>query len=181
MAALSGMLHVSVLTFLTLLFSQAALHKLSDLRRFSGYVADYGVLPPRLTLPVTRLLAGAEALAIALALIPAASQTGLVLMGALLALYGGVMLLALRRGKRRIDCGCGGVAQPLSRLLVVRNGLLLALAALAALTGHAPVALPNLAVAMVGGVLLWASYQLLEQLLRLHSLRAALTPDAVNP
>jgi uncharacterized membrane protein YphA (DoxX/SURF4 family) len=181
MAALSDMLHLCVLTFLALLFCQAALHKLSDPRRFSGYVADYGVLPPALALPATWLLAAAEGAAIVLTLVPATSASGLVLMGALLALYGGVMTLALRRGKRHIDCGCGGARQPLSRLLPARNALLLALAGLAALTGGQPVALLNLAVAMLFGLVLWLGYQLLEQLLRLHSLRAQLTPDSVTP
>ncbi|MDV5139713.1 MauE/DoxX family redox-associated membrane protein [Chimaeribacter arupi] len=181
MAALCDMLHLCVLTFLTLLFGQAALHKAGDVRRFSGYVADYGVVAPALALPVTWLLVVAEGAAMGLTLTPATSASGLMLMGALLALYGGAMLLALRHGKRHIDCGCGGATQPLSRLLVVRNAVLLALAGLAALTGGQPVAPLNLAVAILSGLVLWLGYQLLDQLLRLHSLRAQLSPDSVTP
>ena len=42
------------------------------------------------------------------------------------------MLINLARGRRYIDCGCGGPGQPISYGLVVRNGALMGFAVLAA-------------------------------------------------
>jgi hypothetical protein len=57
----------------------------------------------------------------------------------LLALYGAAIAVNLRRGRREIDCGCGGPAtrQPLSGWLLLRNAVLAA-AAGAALLPIAP-------------------------------------------
>jgi hypothetical protein len=51
---------------------------------------------------------------------------------ALLLAYAGVMTINLMRGRRFIDCGCGGATQPLSIGLVLRN-VVLAVAAITAL------------------------------------------------
>jgi hypothetical protein len=54
---------------------------------------------------------------------------------ALLALYSAAIVVNLARGRREIDCGCFGPAQrqPLSPALVLRNGVLIALALVCAL------------------------------------------------
>lgn len=117
-----------------LLFLGAALHKLRDLGSFAQSLAGYGLLPRG----SVRLLAGAFA-----ALELAVGLGCLLPGGALLALHGGVALLAtytgavaanLARGRRHVDCGCGGPGGPqtLHAGLVVRNGVLMALLILAA-------------------------------------------------
>lgn len=112
----------------------AALAKLKDLETFGHAVAAYELLPARLVplaargLPLLELAAG-------VLLLPAATRplgAGLALLA--LALATGAVLAALRAGRTRIACGCGGdEGLSPSRGLVVRNAVLLALAAAAAL------------------------------------------------
>ena len=52
---------------------------------------------------------------------------------ALLAIYTGALAISLLRGMDDIDCGCGDAAQAVSWALVVRNGFLMVLAAVAML------------------------------------------------
>jgi hypothetical protein len=127
---------------LTLLLAGAALAKLRDLRGFSAAVAGYRLLPPALAGPAAAGFVAAElALAAGLWLEPlrAASALGA---AALLTLYGVAIAVNLARGRRDIDCGCGGPLgrQALSETLVLRN-LGLAGAALACGLPVAPRAL----------------------------------------
>jgi hypothetical protein len=122
---------------LALLFAAAAAHKARDLAAFRAAVAGYRLLPETATGFVAAALVAAEvALAAALALGPRA-PAALAAPG-LLALYAGAIAANLARGRRDIDCGCGGPAlrQTLSTGLVVRNAAL----GCAALTGLAPLA-----------------------------------------
>jgi hypothetical protein len=115
---------------LSLLLASAALAKLRDLRGFGAAVAGYRLLPEALAAPAAAVFVAAElALAAGLWLAPAPATLGA---AALFALYGLAIAANLARGRRDIDCGCGGPLgrQPLSAGLVVRN-LVLAAAALA--------------------------------------------------
>jgi len=115
-----------------------AADKLRDAARFRAVVEDYALLPPALVpafalaLPLIELLAG-------LLLLPSATRApGAALAAAVLALVTAAVLINLRRGRSAIDCGCGGAAHtPLSAALVVRNGVLLLVAAAAALPATA--------------------------------------------
>ena len=80
--------------------------------------------------------------------------------------YAGVMTINLLRGRRFIDCGCGGATQPLSVGLVLRNVVL----AIAAITALVPAPARPLGwldvVSMAAGVLvLGALYAATNQLL----------------
>ena len=61
-------------------------------------------------------------------LVPATRRPALIAVAALLAIYAGAIAINLARGRRQIDCGCGGDAHPLSWALVVRNAVLAAMA-----------------------------------------------------
>jgi hypothetical protein len=126
---------LAVRVALALLFSSAATHKLRDLPAFRAAVADYRLLPELLAPAVATALVAAE-VALAAALVLGPRLPGALAAAALLGLYGGAIALALARGRRDVDCGCGGPAlrQPLSAGLVARNALL----ACAATTGLAP-------------------------------------------
>ena len=159
---ISGMLTV----FLAVLLLRAAWHKAQSFLETTGFVADYGLVPPGREALVTRALIGLEALAVALLVLPATRVAGTLLAAALLAGYGAAMALALRAGKTRIDCGCGGTPQFVSGLTIGRNAVLAALALwLAALPagpmGGAMAAL----VTVLAGVTLWAIYGTVEKLL----------------
>ena len=127
---------------LALLLASAAVAKLRDLRGFVAAVAGYRLLPAALAAPAAAgFVAGELLLAVCLWLTPlrAASALGAAL---LLSLYGIAIAINLARGRRDIDCGCGGplAKQSLSEALVLRNALL-AGAALAAALPVAPRAL----------------------------------------
>lgn len=115
---------------LGLLFATAALAKLRKRRDFYAAVLAYQLLPPVWAMNMAVILPWAEA-AIAIGLIldfnaAFAAAAGLLLVYAL------AMAVNLARGRRDLDCACGGAPQVLSIWLVVRN-IILAGAALALL------------------------------------------------
>jgi len=125
---------------LALLLAGGALAKLRDLSGFAAAVAGYRLLPAALAGPAAAGFVAAElALAAGLWLAPRPAGLGA---AALLVLYGAAIAVNLARGRRDIDCGCGGPLgrQSLSEALVLRN-LLLACAAMASALPVAPRAL----------------------------------------
>ena len=160
---------------LALLFLSAALGKLRDRRTFHGIVLDYRLLPPRRAALVAALLPWIELLLAAgvlAGLAPALAGAAVVL-----ALYGGAMAINLARGRRELDCGCGGPSQQLSGWLLARNAGL----AMAALAGLLPAAertpgvvdLLTVMAAVAGLALLYyTAHRLLAQGPRLRQLAA---------
>ena len=120
---------------LALLLASAAIAKLRDLGGFTAALAGYRLLPVTFVRPVAGALIGAE-LALVLGLwLPALRAACAVGAALLLSLYGFAIAVNLARGRRDIDCGCGGPLgrQPLSEALVLRNALLVGAALAAAL------------------------------------------------
>lgn len=113
---------------LGILFATAALAKLRKLRDFYAAVLAYQLLPPRWAMNLATILPWAEG-TIAIGLVLDVTVARILAAGFLLA-YALAMTVNIRRGRRDIDCGCGGAPQPLSIWLVIRN-LILAGAALA--------------------------------------------------
>jgi hypothetical protein len=111
-----------------------AADKLRDAARFRAVVEDYALLPAVLVSAFALALPLAEGLAGALLLPSATRGLGALLAAAVLGLATLAVAINLRRGRTAIDCGCGGPAHtPLSAGLVARNGVLLLVAAAAAL------------------------------------------------
>ena len=105
------------------LFASAVWHKLSGLADFRGALSAYRLLPEWAVGSAAILLVVLEA-GIALALLArleGAWLAAFVLLGA----YSAAMLVNLMRGRRWIDCGCGGPGQPISYALVGRNAVLM--------------------------------------------------------
>ena len=150
--------------FTALLFARAAWHKLADFTEFTGFVADYQLVPESMVRPVSAAIVAAETTVVVAFLVPGGSPFGALVAMALLVGYAGGMAINLQRGRDRIECGCGGAAQPLSWSLIGRN---IAIAALVASALFAPIAL-NLegAIAAIGaGFTLWLGFIAVEQLL----------------
>jgi hypothetical protein len=98
-----------------------------DRDRMEGVVAAYGLLPDRFVAGFAFALPLAEAAAALLLLL----GNGALALG-LFAMFAAAIGTNLARGRRDIDCGCGGPALlTLSPALLVRNLVLLALAVLA--------------------------------------------------
>jgi hypothetical protein len=168
----------AVVGALALVLFAAAWHKLSEPDVFAGALQAYQLLPGGLVMAVVRLLPWVEIAIGAALLAPVTRAPALWAFAALILLYAGAMAVNLWRGRRQIDCGCGGEVHPLSWGLVLRNGVLAAAALLVA----GPTAERELewldGVSLVVGVLaFYAMYLLFDELLRQFSriaqLRAA--------
>jgi len=140
------------------LFFAAASHKLRDRAGFGAALAGYRLLPGW-SVPVAAVLLGVAEIGLGFALL-ATPRAGAGAAG-LLALYACAVGVNLARGRRHIDCGCGGSPQPLSGWLVARNLVLAAaFAACAAPSSARALAILD-AVTIGAGVaalaLLWAA------------------------
>jgi len=115
---------------LSYVFVVASFHKWQSISEFKRTLSDYQVVPDRLVsifiyaIPVIELITG-----IAL-LIPISSGLAAISASALLCIYIFAIGINLLKGRRTIDCGCGGTEQKqnISEWLLLRNGLLLFLA-----------------------------------------------------
>jgi len=152
---------------LALVLLAAAWHKFSEPEVFEGSLSAYELLPQWLVVPVARLLPWVEAgLAIGV-LVPVTRPAALGAVIALLLVYAAAIGANLLRGRRDIDCGCGGATQPLSWGLVARNLILCA----AALVATRPTVERSMdwtdALTLVLGVLaFYALYLMADELLR---------------
>ena len=117
---------------LAALFATAAVHKIRDPRAFLQTFSEYEILPRIFIVPAAIALVATEtSIAVGLlAVQPSNPENAGVGAGlaalSLLSIYSLAIGVNLLRGRRDIDCGCLGPAgrQPLSRSLVIRNGLL---------------------------------------------------------
>ena len=125
-----GLLAVAALA---LLFGAAGVAKMRDLARLRAVLEAYEIMPAALArmvavaLPFIELGVAITLLIEALRPVAAGAAAGL------LFIYGAGMALNLARGRRDIDCGCEGYGQrrPIAGWMLVRNALLIGLAALA--------------------------------------------------
>ncbi len=118
----------------------AGLGKLRDPVLTAAHIDDYRLLPEGTGAWLARPLAVLEMALAVLLLLPVSRVPALVLAASLLAVYGLAITINLLRGRRDIDCGCGGLgqAQRLSVVLPVRNAFLVAAALTAAVSPGVP-------------------------------------------
>jgi len=108
-----------------------ALEKLRNLAHFEGAVAAYALLPSKAVPAFAFIFPAAEITAGVLLLLPAGRNAGAALGVALLIAATAGVAINLLRGRRDIDCGCGGFSDQgagLSWWLVARNGFLVTMA-----------------------------------------------------
>jgi len=129
--AVAIVLHVS----LALLWAWSAAHKGRDLGTFAATLDAYELLPSRLVKPFARLITGTEVVLALTLLWPSSARAAALATAVMLVIYATAIAINLRRGRRDIDCGCGGPAhrQRLHDGLVVRNLILIGLALLASI------------------------------------------------
>lgn len=152
---------------LALIMFAAAWHKFVEPEEFVGALAAYRLLPEAAIWPAARLLPVLEAVLGAGVLVPVTRQAALLGLAALVSVYAVAMAINLLRGRRDIDCGCGGASHPLSWALVARNIVL----GLAAILASRPAVARNMewtdALTLVLGVLaFYALYLMADELLR---------------
>lgn len=150
-ATLDPALQIALRGAAALLFGFAAAHKLRSKTGFQEQLRAYGLLPEAMLVPsVAALIALETAIAIGCVL-PATARVACLAGALLLALYSAAIGINLARGRRAIDCGCGGPggARPLRGDLIARNTLVAALLCVAALS-PSPRALVWLDAATIG-------------------------------
>lgn len=162
---------IVIATSLAILFLLAARHKLSAPLRFEAQLAAYRLLPDSLLTPVARALPWLE-LAVAMGMLFATTRPiAGVLAASLLTVYALAMAINLKKGRAKIDCGCGDAPQPLSPWLLLRNAVLVS-GALLMLAPAVPRRLDvlDMLFAALFVVTFLLSYTMLEYLSRNHSL-----------
>lgn len=129
----------AIVAGLGVILALGALDKWRHFAVFEGAVAGYQLLPAALAKPFALTFAAAESLAALCLLAPASRGLGAALALAVLGVATLGVAINLMRGRRDVDCGCGGLghtAAGLSGWLVPRNLALLAAAALVLLDGQ---------------------------------------------
>ena len=118
---------------LSYVFVLAGLHKCKAPAEFATTLANYRILPESLARQGVYLVPVVEIMTGVALLIPATATLAAFSAGTLLCTYIAAIGINLLRGRRNIDCGCGGPAQKqtISEWMIVRNGLLLGLAFIA--------------------------------------------------
>ena len=119
-------LRMTLALLLGWVMAEAGWHKLGAPLRFVGVIDAYRLLPEGAGARVARPLGGLELVLAVLLLVPFAQPAAALGTATLLTLYFVAMAVNLARGRRDIDCGCGGTSQTLSPGLLVRNAALVA-------------------------------------------------------
>ncbi len=163
MTELLPLASLTLLVFTLLVFLRAALHKALDFLEFQGFVADYELLPEALVKPAAAALLALESALVLMLLFSASRAAGLVLAALLLAGYAIAMGINIRRGHTRIECGCGGSPQLLSKTLLLRNALLMVFALLPLLGLPEALQSAEIVVAIAAAVFMWLAFLLFEQ------------------
>jgi hypothetical protein len=155
---------------LALVFARSTAHKLAEFSFYRATLGEYRLLPALFIGPVAVALTIAEALDVALLIVPTTRVVGAVLATVLLCLYAIAMAVNLQRGRFSIDCGCGGPGQAISWALVVRNLVLFAVGGYVA-TNASPFAAGAAATLVAfGGVLLcWLLVAVFDQIIGNHT------------
>ena len=161
---MSELTSLAVTAFLVALLSRAAWHKGQAFAETTGFAIGYALVPSRLVPVILRALIGAETLAVTLLLLPGTRAAGALLAAGLFLGYGALMMAALLRGQRQIECGCGGPPQIVSPLTIARNGALAAFALAVAALPAATVGSAGAVLALTAGLVAWAIYAVAEKL-----------------
>jgi hypothetical protein len=120
--------------FAALLLAASGIHKCIARQRTRAAAHEFAGVPTRWAALAAAVLAGAEVLASLLLWIPRFRASGAAVAGIIWGGYGLLMLRAVARGRRDVDCGCtfGAAHRPLGTFQLVRNAVLAASAALVA-------------------------------------------------
>lgn len=159
-----------------LVFGVAVLGKLRHRDEFIGVVANYRLAPSSTAAAAAWLVIALELLVVLALISGVGVVAGAALAIFLLCFFAGAIGINLVRGRTAIDCGCfqSALRQRLSPALIVRN-LVVAVALLPALYSGAPLPTPfQVLNGMAAGVVLFALYQVFDQLLALRESAAVL-------
>lgn len=113
---------------LAIILLVGAWQKLRDIDTFAVALENYRLLAPGLVYPTAWFIPGVEMIAGSALIFPESCAVGALLAAALLTVVTCAVAINLLRGRRNMDCGCGGLSnQPISWALVARNLILVVL------------------------------------------------------
>ena len=167
------LLVVQFAAFLAVLLPVSALHKLIGRRRAQAVVREFAGVPPQLAPFAIVVIAGTELLASLLLLTSYRAAGGVLAV----LISGGYLLLIVRaiaRGRRDVDCGCsfGAAHRPLGAYQVARNAAVTGVAVLVAAGSAASATVPVGASQILAAFALFALYLALDQVMALQPLRS---------
>jgi hypothetical protein len=166
------LLVVQFAAFLAVLLPVSALHKLIGRRRAQAVAREFAGVPPRLAPFAIVVIAGTELFASLLLLTSYRAAGGVLAV----LISGGYLLLIVRaiaRGRRDVDCGCsfGAAHRPLGAYQVARNAAVTGVAVLVAAGSAASATVPG-ASQILAAFALFALYLALDQVMALQPLRS---------
>jgi uncharacterized membrane protein YphA (DoxX/SURF4 family) len=152
-----------------LLFAGAAIHKWRDYAGFREVLVRYEVLPESAARALAWCVPLLESLVAAALLLPPTRACALAGAGLMLVAYASAIALNLRRGRRSLECGCGGPArQAIAPWMAWRNLLIAALLPLALpRQGARPLTLLDAATIVMAVCALALLYRSIERLFSL--------------
>ncbi|MBO2459960.1 MauE/DoxX family redox-associated membrane protein [Actinomadura violacea] len=138
---MTGLLLLGCRALILTVFAAAFVGKARSASRFRGFagsIRQLAILPERAAAPAGALVVAGEGTAVVLLALPPAARAGFALASALLALFIGIVVRAVRGGVFA-ECRCfGSKGSVMGQAMIVRNLLLLAAALPGAVAG-APV------------------------------------------
>jgi hypothetical protein len=164
MATIGSLASVTITGFLVIVLVRGAWHKAASFLETVGFADGYELVPEWWTATIVRGLIAIEVTVVLALVIPALHVCGALMAAGLFAGYGMLMAIALLRGKREIDCGCGGPPQLISTFTLCRNAVLTGLALAAAVLPVTSVSLGETAFAIAAALVLTGDYVLIERL-----------------
>jgi len=166
-----GMLSSQIAAFLALLLAASAAHKAQNFARARTAAHEFAGVPRGLAAAAAAAMALAEAIAAALLIAPVHRAAGAWLATAIFGAYLALIARAIVE-RREVDCGCsfGPPARSLGAFAAIRNGVLVVLALLAALSSAAG-AMPVAASQGLAACALFALYIALDQVMGLKPMR----------
>ncbi|NKB99894.1 MAG: methylamine utilization protein MauE [Pseudomonadales bacterium] len=153
------------------IFAMALKHKIGAWPRFCASLAAYKLVPDSLTKPAAGVLIILELATIVGLLF--VQPLGFLIAALLFASYLIAIGVNLARGRAFIDCGCGDEPTGLSQWLVMRNSVLVVIAAVGA-SMQANLTLGLLAIGLCLSVVAYLLYSALDQMISNFSLHRRL-------
>jgi len=160
--------------FQAALLLASGLHKWIARGRTRTVLTEFAGVPRRLAPFAAAAVASAEALAGVLLWVPSWRAAGAVLAALLWGGYLSLILHAIARGRRDVDCGCsfGAAQRPLGAYQVLRNAVLTGSALLVAAACEAGAVQPFLPSQVLAGLAFLALYGALDQTMSLTAPRS---------
>jgi methylamine utilization protein MauE len=148
------------------LFASAASLKLRESAAFVATLADYRLVPRKMSGLAGVLIIAVECAVAAGLLWPATRATSGLIGAGLMLIYGSAIAVNLIRGRHEIDCGCSLQRRPIGRWMVIRNLIFAAALSILALpVAERPLGVGDLATITAGVFVLALLYVSLDLLL----------------